>query len=146
VHKADLQCGLASGSTIAKAFEEAGIPSGVFQSLLTTPDVIGDTMFEHEAINLVSFTGSTAVGRKIGKVAGERLKSVSLELGGNAPFCILENANIDKAVYAAIYSKYLHEGQKCMMTKRLIVHQDVYDEFTENFVARSKGLKYGDPR
>lgn len=146
VHKADLQCGLASGSTIAKAFEEAGIPSGVFQSLLTTPDVIGDTMFEHEAINLVSFTGSTAVGRKIGKVAGERLKSVSLELGGNAPFCILADADIDKAVDAAIFGKYLHQGQICMMTNRFIVHQDVYDEFTEKFVARSKELKYGDPR
>ncbi|WP_100012712.1 aldehyde dehydrogenase family protein [Lentibacillus sediminis] len=146
VHKADLQCGLVSGSAIAKAFEEAGIPSGVFQSLLTTPDVTGDAMFNHEAANLVSFTGSTSVGRRIGKVAGEQLKDVSLELGGNAPFCVMSDADIDKAVDAAVFGKYLHQGQICMMTNRFIVHKDVYDEFTEKFVARSKEVKHGDPR
>lgn len=146
VHKADLQCGLVSGSTVAKAFEEAGIPSGVFQSLLTTPNVSGDTMFKHESINLVSFTGSTAVGRQIGKVAGERLKNMSLELGGNAPFCVMRDADIDNAVDAAIFGKYLHQGQICMMTNRFIVHKDVYDEFTKKFVARSKEMKHGDPR
>lgn len=146
VHKADLQCSLVSGSAVAKIFEEAGIPSGIFQSLLTTPDVIGDTMFQHDAANLVSFTGSTPVGRKIGKIAGERLKNVSLELGGNAPFCVLSDADVDKAVDAAIFGKYLHQGQICMMTNRFIVHEDVYDEFTEKFVTRSKALKYGDPR
>lgn len=146
VHKADLQCGLVSGSTVAKAFEEAGIPSGVFQSLLTTPDVIGDSMFKHESANLISFTGSTAVGRQIGKVAGERLKNMSLELGGNAPFCVMSDADIDNAVDAAIFGKYLHQGQICMMTNRFIVHKDVYDDFTKKFVTRSKEMKHGDPR
>src|SRR5699024_5003934 len=103
VHKADFQCGLSSGSAVAKAFEESGIPSGVFQSLLTKPDVIGDSMFKHEDANIVSFTGSTPVGRQIGKVAGERLKTVSLELGGNAPFCIMSDADVDNAVDAAIF-------------------------------------------
>ncbi|QKY70767.1 aldehyde dehydrogenase family protein [Lentibacillus sp. CBA3610] len=146
VHKADLQCGLVSGSVVAKAFEEAGMPSGVFQSLLTTPDATGDAMFNHEAANLVSFTGSTPVGRRIGKVAGEQLKSMSLELGGNAPFCVLSDADIDKAVDAAIFGKYLHQGQICMMTNRFIVHEDVYDSFVDKFVARSKEVKHGDPR
>jgi len=146
VHKADLQCGLSSGSVIAKAFEKGGISSGIFQSLLTTPDVTGDVMFNHEAADLVSFTGSTPVGRQIGKVAGESLKNVALELGGNAPFCIMHDADVDKAVDAAIFGKYMHQGQICMMTNRFIVHDDVYDEFTEKFVARSKEVKHGDPR
>lgn len=145
VHKADLQCGLASGSAVAKAFEESGIPTGVFQSILTNPDVIGNSMFEHELANLVSFTGSTPVGKMIGKIAGEHLKDVSLELGGNAPFCVMSDADVDQAVEAAIFGKYLHQGQICMMTNRFIVHEAVYDEFTEKFVSRSKQLKYGDP-
>ncbi|MFD1362860.1 aldehyde dehydrogenase family protein [Lentibacillus salinarum] len=146
VHKADLQCGLVSGSAVAKAFEEAGIPSGVFQSILTTPDVTGDVMFNHEAANRISFTGSTAVGRQIGKVAGEQLKDVSLELGGNAPFCVMSDADIDKAVDAAVFGKYLHQGQICMMTNRFVVHEDVYNAFVEKFVDRSKKVKHGDPR
>src|SRR5690625_1105059 len=146
VHKADLQCGLVSGSVIAKAFEEAGLPSGAFQSLLTNSKVIGDIMLNHKEANLVSFTGSTPVGRKIGKLAGEELKDVALELGGNGPFCVKNDADIDNAVDAAIYGKYLHQGQICMITNRIIVHEDVYDEFTQKFVERSKQIKYGDPR
>lgn len=146
VHKPDLKCGLVSGSVIAKAFEEGGIPAGVFQSLLTKSSVTGDAMFNHEAANFVSFTGSTPVGKQIGKVAGEALKDVALELGGNGPFCVLSDADVDKAVDATIFGKYFHQGQICMMINRIIVHEDVYDEFVEKFVARSKDVKYGDPR
>lgn len=145
VHKADLQCGLASGSLIAKAFEVSGLPAGVFQSILTNPHVIKNKMFEHPLANLVSFTGSTPVGRMIGEVAGKHLKDVSLELGGNAPFCVMKDASIEQAVRAAIFGKFLHQGQICMMTNRFIVHEEVYDEFTTKFVARAKHLKYGDP-
>ncbi|MYL45657.1 aldehyde dehydrogenase family protein [Virgibacillus halodenitrificans] len=146
VHKADIQCGLISGSAIAKAYEEAGIPSGVFQSILTTPEIIGDGMFNHKDANLVSFTGSTPVGRQIGKVAGEQLKEVALELGGNGPFCVLQDADIDQAVNAAIFGKHLNQGQICMAINRIIVHEDVYDAFAEKFVAKANELKYGDPR
>lgn len=145
VHKADLQCGLVSGSVIAKAFEEAGITRGAFQSLLTNSKVIGDIMFNHKDVNFISFTGSTPVGKHIGKIAGEELKGVALELGGNGPFCVLNDADIDQAVDAAIFGKFLHQGQICMMINRMIIHEDVYDEFTEKFVARAKELKYGDP-
>src|SRR5699024_9905638 len=111
VHKPDLQCGLSSGSVIAKAFDEAGIPKGVFHSILTEPKIIGDMMFNHDAINRVSFTGSTAVGRQIGEVTGGMLKEASLELGGNGPFCVLDDADVDAAVDAAIFGKYMHQGQ-----------------------------------
>lgn len=145
VHKADLQCGLISGSVIAKAFEEAGLTKGAFQSLLTNSKVTGDIMFNHKDANFVSFTGSTPVGKHIGKIAGEELKDVALELGGNGPFCVLSDADIDQAVDTAIFGKFLHQGQICMMINRMIVHEDVYDEFTKKFVDRAKELKYGDP-
>src|SRR5690625_5749138 len=76
-------------------------------------------MLNHKEANLVSFTGSTPVGRKIGKLAGEELKDVALELGGNGPFCVMNDADIDNAVDAAIYGKYLHQGQICMITNRI---------------------------
>lgn len=146
VHKADLQVGLISGSVIAKAFEEAGIPAGVFQSILTRTSVIADLMVEHPAVRLVSFTGSTEVGRHIGAVAGAQFKRVALELGGNGPFVVLEDADVDQAVKAAVFGKFLHQGQICMITNRIIVHEDLYDEFVEKFVAHVKTIPFGDPR
>lgn len=146
VHKADIQCGLVSGSLIAKAFEQADIPSGVFHSVLTRSSIIGDIMFNHEAINRVSFTGSTSVGRHIGEVAGGQLKEVSLELGGNGPMAVMSDADVDKAVDAAIFGKYMHQGQVCMAINRIIVHEDLYDQFVDKFVERSKKVTYGDPR
>lgn len=145
VHKADLQVGLVSGSIIAKAFEEAGIPAGVFQSIFTKSSEIGNLMIETPYSNFISFTGSTEVGREIGKIAGEHLKSVALELGGNGPFIVLDDADIDQAVNAAIFGKFLHQGQICMITNRIIVHENVYDEFVEKFVERARNLPYGDP-
>lgn len=146
VHKADLQVGLVSGSLIAKAFEESGLPSGVFQSIFTKSSEIGNLMIEHKDSDFISFTGSTEVGREIGRVAGNLLKPVALELGGNGPFVVLDDADIDQAVSAAIFGKFLHQGQICMITNRVIVHKNVYDEFVEKFVARVKALPYGDPR
>lgn len=146
VHKADLQCGLISGSVIAKAFEEANLPAGGFQSLLTNSKITGDIMFNHPDANFISFTGSTPVGKQIGKIAGEELKDVALELGGNGPFCVFDDADIDQAVDAAIFGKFLHQGQICMMINRMIVHEQIYDEFTKKFTERAKNLKSGDPR
>src|SRR5690606_25184754 len=74
------------------------------------------------------------------------IKDVALELGGNAPFCVLSDADVDQAVNAAIFGKYFHQGQICMMVNRFIVHENIYEEFVEKFVERSKRLKYGDPR
>src|SRR5699024_3041785 len=105
VHKEDLQCVLVYGSLFAKSFVVLGLSLCVFQSLLTNSKVIGDIMIKHKEANLVSFTGSTPVGRKIGKLAGEELKDVALELGGNGPFCVMNDADIDNAVDAAIYGK-----------------------------------------
>ncbi|WP_163527750.1 aldehyde dehydrogenase family protein [Halobacillus ihumii] len=144
VHKADLQVGLTGGSILARAFDYAGLPDGVFQSILTTPDEIGDEMLENPVVQLVAFTGSTGFGKHIGEIAGKNLKRVALELGGNNPFLVLRDADIEKTVDAAIFGKFMHQGQICMCINRIIVHKDLYQQFTEKFVERASRLPYGD--
>src|SRR5699024_2738903 len=134
------------GQIIAKAFEYAGLPKGVFQSILTDINEVGDGMIDNPIPRLISFTGSTPVGRHIGKVAGENLKKVALDLGGNSLFVVLGDAVVDRAVDAAIFGKFVHNGQICMATNRIIVHQDVYDEFVEKFVTKAKGLQVGEAK
>jgi aldehyde dehydrogenase (NAD+) len=146
VHKADLHVGLTGGSIIAAAFEYAGLPKGVFNVIFTDLTEIGDEMLTNPHAKLVSFTGSTAVGKHVGAVAGGALKRVALELGGNSPFVVLSDADVDRAVDAAIFGKFLHQGQICMIVNRFIIHKDLYDEFVQKFVERAKELPYGDPR
>jgi aldehyde dehydrogenase (NAD+) len=146
VHKPDIQVGLTGGSIIAKAFEYAGLPKGVLNVILTDITEIGDDMLTNPHARLISFTGSTAVGRHIGEIAGRQLKRVALELGGNSPFIVLSDADVDRAVEAAIFGKFIHQGQICMIINRMIVHQSKYDEFVEKFVKKAKSLPYGDPR
>jgi len=145
VHKPDLQVGLSGGSVIAKAFEEAGLPKGVLNVILTEVAEIGDDMLTNPIPRLISFTGSTAVGRKVGEIAGRNLKRVALELGGNSPFVVLSDADVDKAVEAAVFGKFVHQGQICMAINRFIVHQDKYEEFVAKFVEKVKTLPCGDP-
>ncbi|WP_102349690.1 aldehyde dehydrogenase family protein [Bacillus sp. Marseille-P3661] len=144
VHKPDIQVGLSGGVILAKAFEFAGLPKGVFNMILTDIEEIGDDMLTNPHSKLISFTGSTAVGRHIGEIAGRNLKRVALELGGNSPLVVLSDADVDQAVNAAVFGKFIHQGQICMIINRIIVHQDVYDEFVEKFVERAKALPYGD--
>ncbi|KAA9023654.1 aldehyde dehydrogenase family protein [Niallia endozanthoxylica] len=146
VHKPDIQVGMSGGSILAKAFEEAGLPKGVFNVVLTDINEIGDEMLTNKHSSLISFTGSTAVGKHIGEIAGRNLKRVALELGGNSPFVVLSDADVDQAVNAAIFGKFIHQGQICMIINRMIVHQDVYDEFVQKFVERAKQVPCGDPK
>jgi aldehyde dehydrogenase (NAD+) len=145
VHKPDIQVGLSGGSIIAKAFEYAGLPKGVLNVVLSDIEEIGDGMLTNPNLDLISFTGSTPVGRHIGAIAGQNLKRVALELGGNSPFVVLSDADVDAAVNAAIFGKFIHQGQICMIINRIIVHQDKYDEFVEKFVVKAAALPYGDP-
>ncbi|RFU67523.1 aldehyde dehydrogenase family protein [Peribacillus saganii] len=148
VHKPDVATGITGGVILARAFEEAGLPAGVFNLLLTDPktDGTGDYLLEHPIPRFISFTGSTAVGRHIGAIAGRNLKKVALELGGNNPFIVLSDADVDRAVDAAIFGKFAHQGQICMATNRFIVHKDLAEEFTNKFAERAKSLPYGDPK
>lgn len=144
VHKPDVQVGFAGGIFIAAAFEYAGLPKGIFNMILTDLEEIGDGMLTNPIPRLISFTGSTPVGKHIGAIAGQNLKRVALELGGNNPFVVLSDADVDRAVDAAIFGKYIHQGQICMAINRLIVHKDLYEDFTARFVERAKALPYGD--
>ena len=135
------------GLLIAKILEEAGVPAGVFNVVVGAGSEIGDAFVEHRVPRLISFTGSTEVGRGIGRAAsgGRFIKNVALELGGNSPFVVLDDADLDQAVSAAVTGKFLHQGQICMAINRIIVDQKLYDDFVERFVARVKTLQVGDP-
>lgn len=135
-----------TGATlIAKLFEEAGLPKGVLNVVIGRGSDIGDYFVKHPTPKLISFTGSTPVGKNIGKLAGEGLKRVSLELGGNNVFIVMKDADIDNAVDAAIFGKFMHQGQICMSINRLVIHKDIADEFVSKFVKKAKALKSGDP-
>jgi aldehyde dehydrogenase (NAD+) len=135
------------GLLLARIFEEAGLPAGVLSVVVGAGSEIGDAFVEHELPSLITFTGSTPVGRGIGRIAsgGEHLKHVALELGGNSPFVVLDDADLEQAVNAAVFGKFLHQGQICMAVNRIIVDNSLYDAFAERFVERVKGLAVGDP-
>lgn len=135
------------GLLLAKIYEEAGLPPGVLNVVIGRSDVIGDAFSRHPVPRVLTFTGSTPVGRRIAQVAAESslLKRVGLELGGNAPLVVLDDANLEKAVQSALIGRFLHQGQICMSTNRIIVDKMLYRRFVEAFTEGAKSLKYGDP-
>jgi acyl-CoA reductase-like NAD-dependent aldehyde dehydrogenase len=133
---------------VAQAFLEAGLPEGVLNFIVNAPEAgaeIVDTLISHPAIRRINFTGSTRVGRIIAEKAGRNLKRCLLELGGKAPFVVLDDADIEGAVNAAIFGTYLYQGQICMSTERFVVDEAVADEFVARFAARAAQLPAGDP-
>lgn len=135
------------GLLLAHIFEEAGLPPGVLSVVVGSGAEIGDAFVEHPVPAFISFTGSTEVGLNIGRLAsgGRHLKHVALELGGNSPFVVLADADVEQAVNAAVVGKFLHQGQICMAVNRIIVEQPLVEEFSRRFVERVKALPYGDP-
>ncbi|GGO87214.1 aldehyde dehydrogenase [Marinobacterium nitratireducens] len=138
---------VSGGLLLARIFEEAGLPAGLFSVVVGQGSEIGDAFVEHPVPALVSFTGSTEVGRNIGRIAsgGSHLKHVALELGGNSPFVVLADADLEQAVNAAVFGKFLHNGQICMAINRIIVEHPLYDAFCQRFAARVRELAVGDP-
>jgi acyl-CoA reductase-like NAD-dependent aldehyde dehydrogenase len=133
---------------IAEILHEAGLPAGVLNFLTSTPedsDRVVEAIIAHPAVRRVNFTGSTAVGRIIAEKAARYLKPALLELGGKAPFVVLDDADIDGAVNAAVFGSFLYQGQICMSTERFVVDESVADEFVSKFVARAQSLPAGDP-
>ena len=135
------------GLLLASLYEEAGLPPGLLNVVIGEISEIGDAFTLHPIPKFISFTGSTRVGRHIGELAvsGPLLKRVGLELGGNAPFVVLDDADLERAVSAAIVGRFLHQGQICMSTNRIIVEAGLYPRFVDAFVERARGLKVGDP-
>ena len=137
---------ITGGTLIAKIFEEVGIPKGLLNVIVADIGEIGDAFVEHPVPRIISFTGSEAVGRYIGGVAGRSLKKCILELGGNSAFIVLEDADLQTAINAAVFSRFAHQGQVCMCTNRILVQRSIYGKFLEKFVEQVSKLKAGDPR
>ena len=124
--------------------ERAGVPAGVF-SVITSHggSVVGAEMTSNPIIRKLTFTGSTAVGKVLMRQCADTIKKMSLELGGNAPFIVFDDADIDAAVTGAIASKYRNTGQTCVCVNRFLVQDSIYDEFTEKLVAAVEAMKIG---
>jgi aldehyde dehydrogenase (NAD+) len=135
------------GLLLAKIYEEAGMPPGVVNVIIGASGEIGDAFTQHPVPRIISFTGSTSIGRHVADIAvtSPILKRVALELGGNSPFVVLDDADLEQAVPAAVLSRFLHQGQICMSANRIIVDAHVYDEFVDRFKAHVSTLKYGNP-
>ena len=134
---------------IVDCFVEAGLPEGVVNYVSNAPKdapAVVKALIEAPEVKHVNFTGSSAVGRIIGRLAGENLKPSLLELGGKAPLVVLSDADIDGAVNAAIFGAFMNQGQICMSTERIIVDEAIADAFVEKMAARAAALPYGNPR
>ena len=145
VLKPSLDTPISGGIFLAKVFEDAGLPEGLLSVIIASSSSIGDSFIENPIPRIISFTGSTEAGRHIAATAGRCLKKVSLELGGNNAFIVLDDADLEKAVEAAIFGKFLNQGQICMAINRIIVDQKVYEPFKQAFFEKAKGLTVGDP-
>ncbi len=133
---------------IVESLLEAGLPKGALNAVSNAPDdaaEIVEALIAHPAVRRVNFTGSTRVGRVIAEKAGRHLKPALLELGGKAPFVVLDDADLDEAVAAAAFGAYMNQGQICMSTERIVVMDTVADAFVEKLAAKAKTLVAGDP-
>lgn len=132
-------------SALAMAFlaERAGVPKGVLSVVIGDPKAIGTEITSNPIVRKLSFTGSTAVGRLLMAQSAPTVKKLTLELGGNAPFIVFDDADLDAAVEGAIASKYRNNGQTCVCTNRFFVHERVYDAFADKLAAAVSKLKVG---
>src|SRR4051794_6066355 len=136
-------------AAVVNALVDAGLPDGVINLITNDPadaaDVV-DELIAHPLTRRINFTGSTKVGRIIAENAGKHLKRVLLELGGKAPMIVLPDADVDRAVKAANFGAFFHQGQICMSTERAIVDKSLIDAFSSKLAERASGMKVGDPR
>lgn len=133
-----------SAIALAVLGEQAGIPAGVFNLVVTTRSrEVGSIICNDTRIDKVSFTGSTEVGGRLLSMCGSTIKKTSMELGGNAPFIVFDDADIDSAVEGALLSKYRNAGQTCVCSNRIMVQEGIYDEFAERLAAKVRELKLG---
>jgi succinate-semialdehyde dehydrogenase/glutarate-semialdehyde dehydrogenase len=134
------QCALA----IEDVIHRAGFPEGAFQTLLISSSQVQDVI-DDPRVRAVTLTGSEGAGRSVGAEAGENIKPSVLELGGSDPFIVMPSADLEKAVSTAVTSRTLNNGQSCINAKRIIVHEEIADEFERRFVEKMSSLRVGDP-
>jgi benzaldehyde dehydrogenase (NAD) len=144
VLKPDPRTAVCGGVVLARVFEEVGLPAGLLHVLPGGPQA-GETLITEPLVRIVSFTGSTAAGRRVGELAARHLKRVHLELGGNSALIILDDADLDRAASAGAWGSFLHQGQICMTTGRHLVHEAVYDDYVAALAGKAAHLPVGDP-
>ncbi|HAM66524.1 MAG TPA: succinate-semialdehyde dehydrogenase (NADP(+)), partial [Acinetobacter nosocomialis] len=128
---------------IAKLAEKAGIPAGVINVVTGKSQEIGSVFTSHEKVKKLTFTGSTPVGRLLMQQCSSTIKKLALELGGNAPLIVFDDADLDKAVQGAIFAKFRNAGQTCVCANRIYVHDNIYQAFAEKFVQEVQKIKVG---
>src|SRR6202034_285469 len=134
------------GLKLAEIFERAGLPPGVLNVVPGNGPALAKVLFDDPRVKLISFTGSTAVGRFIATECAKRGKRVVLEMGGKSPLIVLKDADLDYAVDTACFGIFIHQGQICMAGSRIIVEAPIYETFLQRFAAKAKTLAVGDPR
>jgi benzaldehyde dehydrogenase (NAD) len=144
VVKPDVQTPITGGLLLASIFEEAGLPDGVLHALPGAAEA-GEALVVDPHTRLISFTGSTATGRRVGELAGRHLKKVSLELGGNNALIVLDDADIDGAASSGAWGSFLHQGQLCFSTGRHLVQESVAEAYLDAITSRADALAVGDP-
>lgn len=142
--KPDSRTTVCGGFAIARIFELAGLPKGVLHAIPSDADA-GESLVTDINVAMIQFTGSTSAGRKVGEAAGRHLKKVSLELGGKNSLIILEDADLEIALRNATWGVYLHQGQICMSTGRLLIHRSIYELFVKRLVKKAGSLLVGNP-
>jgi benzaldehyde dehydrogenase (NAD) len=142
--KPDPRCAVSGGISIARVFEEAGLPPDLLHVLPGGADV-GEALITEPLVRVISFTGSTAAGRRVGQVAAAHLKRVHLELGGNSALIVMDDADLDLAVSAGAWASFLHQGQICMTAGRHLVHEAVHDEYVARLADKAGHLPVGNP-
>lgn len=143
--KPDPRTTVCAGVSILRVFEEAGLPPGLL-SLLPGGADVGAALVEAPEVRVIAFTGSTAAGRVIGESAARLLKRSHLELGGNSAMIVLPGADLEKAVSAAAFGSFMHQGQICMATGRHLVHEDLYEDYVAALAEKARNLPMGDPK
>ncbi len=128
---------------LAEAFEEAGLPKGVFNMVTGGGREVGEPMLKHPKVSVISFTGSTEVGREISVACAPQFKHVHLEMGGKNVIMVMDDADVDLAVDGALWGAFGTAGQRCTAASRIVVHKKVYSEFVEKLAGRAKKLRVG---
>ncbi|WP_247004115.1 aldehyde dehydrogenase family protein [Halosolutus gelatinilyticus] len=134
---------ITGGLLFGKLFEETDLPGGVLNVITGLGSEIGDRVAGHPKSDVVSFTGSTEVGQRVAGIAGENLAVPAMELGGNNAFIVANDADLDRAIDAATFGSFVHQGQVCISINRHVIHEDIYDEYVDRLVQRAESLTPG---
>lgn len=144
VLKPDVRTPVTGGVILALVLQAAGLPAGVLHMLPGEAEA-GEALVTDPDVSMISFTGSTAVGRRVGELAGRHLKKVALELGGKNALIILDDADLGQAICGAAWASWLHQGQICMSAGRHLVHKSLADAYAQRLAEKAKALPVGDP-